>query len=199
MTDDSPYSRPDGRELRSSRTRARIFEAAIEEFRRVGFEAASVATVARAAGVSRPSFYFHFPTKEHILVELHWQMDTEISAAIADIDDDAAALHSFVDRLVTVEEELGSGELFRDVLQMWARPPAHLDLGEHHIAVVVEVARRFTNLHRQAGGPVAPPERAALLFLSAVFGYLLGRGDSRRQRAEDLHALVDLHLGQTHG
>jgi AcrR family transcriptional regulator len=199
MTGDSPYGRPDGRELRSSRTRARIFEAAIEEFRRVGFEAASVTTVARAAGVSRPSFYFHFPTKEHVLLELHWQMDTQVSAAIAKIDDDAEALHAFVDRLVTVEEELGSSELFRDVLQMWARPPAQLELADQHIAAVAEVARRFTRLHRQDRGLVAPPERAALLFLAAVFGYLLGRGESRRQRAEDLHALVDLHLGRAQG
>jgi hypothetical protein len=30
----------------------------------------------------------------------------------------------------------------------------------------------------------------------AVFGYLLGRGESRQQRAEDLHAVVALHLGE---
>src|SRR5690606_16126612 len=123
MTGESPYHRPDGRELRSSRTRARIFDAAIEEFRRVGFEAACVAKVARAAGVSRPSFYFHFPTKDHILLELQWRLDTRITAAVAAIDDNTEALHTFVEQLVTIEEELGNSELFRDVLQMWARPP----------------------------------------------------------------------------
>lgn len=196
MTSESPYHRPDGRELRSSRTRARIFEAAIEEFRRVGFEAACVATVARAAGVSRPSFYFHFPTKDHILLELQWRMDTEISAAVAAIKDNSEALHSFVERLVTVEDELGNSELFRDVLQMWARPPAHLDLAVQHIAVVAEVARRFIDHERSGAHLAAPPERSALLFLSAVFGYLLGHGESRQQRAEDLHALVAMHLGE---
>lgn len=197
MTGESPYHRPDGRELRSSRTRARIFEAAIEEFRRVGFEAACVATVARAAGVSRPSFYFHFPTKDHILLELQWRLDTEISTKVAAIKDNSAALHGFVEQLVTVEDELGNSELFRDVLQMWARPPAHLDLAVQHIAVVAEVARRFIDHEHRGGRLAVPPERSALLFLSAVFGYLLGRGESRQQRADDLHALVALHLGES--
>jgi hypothetical protein len=43
------------------------------------------------------------------------------------------------------------------------------------------------------------PERAALLFLSSVFGYLLGEGESREERALDLHTLVALHLGELGG
>jgi AcrR family transcriptional regulator len=199
MRSDSPYHRVDGREQRSTQTRARIFEAALAEFRRVGFEAASVTEVARAAGVSRPSFYFHFPTKEHVLLELQWRVDTDTCEAIQAVEDDSLALHTFVDRLMAAEEDLGSGELFRDILQMWARPPTHLDLDERHIATVAEVVRRFLARARRGGRLPMAPERAALLFLSSVFGYLLGEGESREERALDLHTLVALHLGELGG
>ena len=66
----SPFERPSAREIQRQRTRARLFEAALAEFARTGFDRASVAEIARAADVSRPSFYFHFPTKEHVLLEL---------------------------------------------------------------------------------------------------------------------------------
>ena len=45
------------------------------EFRRVGVERASIGRIAETAGVSRPSFYFHFPTKDHVLLELQWTLE----------------------------------------------------------------------------------------------------------------------------
>ena len=55
------------RERQRAATRERLFAAALAEFRRNGFERANVAEIARAAGVSRPSFYAHFPTLDHVL------------------------------------------------------------------------------------------------------------------------------------
>ncbi len=196
MRTDSPYSRPDGRELRSARTRNRIFETALAEFRQAGFEAASVANIARAAGVSRPSFYFHFPTKEHVLLELQWQIEVDVAEAIARVDTPSEALHAFVDRLALAEAEVGSSELFRDMLQIWARPPASLDLQNHPSPCLEEVVKRFIAHAREGVSLPMAPERAALLFLSAVFGYLLTVGGSREEQAGDLHALVALHMGQ---
>lgn len=189
--------RPDGRERRSARTRALIFDAALAEFRRVGVEAASVARVARLAGVSRPSFYFHFPSKEHLLLELQRRLEEEIVAAMSPIASPSQALHRFVDQLIASEAELASGELFRDILRLWARPPAALDLAEQRLPVVEEVVRRFLAHSREGGRLASTPERSALLFLAGVFGYLLGIGDPSDQRGEDLHALVALHLGET--
>jgi len=50
-------------------TRERVFEAAMREFRRAGVGAAQVEDIVRAAGVARGTFYLHFPTKEHVLLE----------------------------------------------------------------------------------------------------------------------------------
>src|SRR5262249_56340205 len=51
-------------------TRDRLFEAALAEFRRAGVAAAEIERIVRAAGVARGTFYLHFPTKDHVLMEL---------------------------------------------------------------------------------------------------------------------------------
>ncbi len=61
---------PNGREVKRQETRQRVYAAAVAEFRRAGMAAADVAVIAREAGVARGTFYFHFPTKEHVLAEL---------------------------------------------------------------------------------------------------------------------------------
>lgn len=51
-------------------TRDRVFDAALAEFRRVGVSAAQIEEIVRQAGVARGTFYLHFPTKDHVLMEL---------------------------------------------------------------------------------------------------------------------------------
>jgi TetR/AcrR family transcriptional repressor of uid operon len=186
--------RPGGHERRRLRTRARLFEAALAEFRRVGVEASSVARIARRAGVSRPSFYFHFPTKSHVLLELQWRLEQEILARLEPCATPGEALHRFVDELVEVEARVGRGDLFRDLLRVWVRPPEAVDLEAVALPVVEAIQARFRDARDRAelrGG--LDPDRAALLFLASVFGYLIGVGGEGPQAREDLRALVALY------
>ena len=73
----SPSSTPErvssavrSRDAQRLETRARVFDAAVAEIGRSGLAGADVSAIARAAGVVRGTFDFHFPTKEHVLVEL---------------------------------------------------------------------------------------------------------------------------------
>ena len=73
----SPHAIPEARssaggarEARRLETRARLFETAGAEIGRYGLAGADVSAIATAAGVVRGTFYFHFPTKEHVLLEL---------------------------------------------------------------------------------------------------------------------------------
>jgi AcrR family transcriptional regulator len=50
-------------------TRQRVYEAALEVFREDGVVAARIEDITDKAGVSRGSFYFHFPTKDQVLLE----------------------------------------------------------------------------------------------------------------------------------
>lgn len=70
------------REQRKDETRRRLYEAALEIFRRDGVAACRIDDIAIAAGVSRGSFYFHFPTKEHVLLEYMRETELQITMAI---------------------------------------------------------------------------------------------------------------------
>jgi AcrR family transcriptional regulator len=67
MSHDTPRRSPDPRTVR---TRAAILRAAGELFTDEGFEATSVATVARRAGVGISSIYLHFPSKSALVDEI---------------------------------------------------------------------------------------------------------------------------------
>jgi AcrR family transcriptional regulator len=60
-----------------------VYEAAIAEYRRSGMAVADVGAVTRAAGVARGTFYFHFPTKEHVLAELERGEEVRVAAGSA--------------------------------------------------------------------------------------------------------------------
>jgi AcrR family transcriptional regulator len=61
---------------RSRNTRRRLIRAALELWNERGFddafEATSAEEIARTAGVSKGTFYFHFAHKEDILLEMSW-------------------------------------------------------------------------------------------------------------------------------
>ena len=71
------------RDKRREQTRRRVRECALAVFRRDGMAAARVDDIVRAARVSRGTFYFHFPTKEDVIVELLAESEHRIAAAIA--------------------------------------------------------------------------------------------------------------------
>lgn len=58
------------RAIRRERTRSKLVEAAQHVFATSGYERATVDAVAAAAGYSKGAYYFHFSTKEEILLEL---------------------------------------------------------------------------------------------------------------------------------
>jgi AcrR family transcriptional regulator len=55
---------------RSEETRNRILEAATQLFSQAGYNAAGVAEICNAAGVSKGAFYHHFPTKQAVFIAL---------------------------------------------------------------------------------------------------------------------------------
>jgi len=187
-----PLVRP--RERAGDRTRARLFRAAVAEFRRVGAANASVARIASAAGVSRPSFYFHFPTREHVLLELQWNLERETVERIAGGRTLREALDAFVEAMLEAAARTGSG-LLRDILGLYVRRPPQLDLDHQPLPLVHELGRRFAE--GAAGGELRAgldPARATNLCLTSVFGYLSAAADSDEAQRTDLRALVSLFL-----
>jgi AcrR family transcriptional regulator len=164
------------REIRRMETRARLFDAALAEIARSGLAGADVSAIAGAAGVVRGTFYFHFPTKEHVLVELERSEEVriveELDAAQSGTDDVVSMLTLLVRHVVAAERRLGA-VVFRDMLGLHfsSTRPAEDQLMEHPLAEFVIAA--ITSAQKQ--GRVAREHDAselAMFFLTGLFALL---------------------------
>lgn len=145
--------------------------AAIAEFKRSGLASADVGSIVAAAGVAHGTFFFHFPTKEHVLLELEHREEERIAKQLAKFagaePELAPALNESVRLVMGLERRMGAA-LFKDFLALHfspTRPPT--DESRQH-PVIVEVARCIE--HGRTVGKVAPDVNA---MNSAVF-FLLG-------------------------
>lgn len=100
-------------------------DAAITEFQRAGTNSADINAIVEAAGVARSTFYFHFPTKEHVLLELIRRdedyLGDELSRFLETRHDLAAVLEEIIRLVVALEERWGAA-LFRDVISLYFSP-----------------------------------------------------------------------------
>jgi len=104
------------RDRQREETRRRVREHALAIFRRDGLAAARIDEIVKAAGVSRGTFYFHFPTKEDVIVEVLQEAEHRIAAAIAKLPRSTPvrrALHVACDNIA--EEWAHEPQLFPDV------------------------------------------------------------------------------------
>jgi AcrR family transcriptional regulator len=194
----SPFARSGVRERQRSETRERIFSAALNEFRKQGFERANVAEIARASRVSRPSFYAHFPTLDHVLFELAWRLTLRAARALEAATGLRETLDRLADALIEAAESVGDAALFREMISIFVRRSGAPEFDEAEIPVLVELVRRFEQA-RELGELRAgmTPEQAARLCLSGVFGHLLGVDATPDERRADLRALFALYVSDT--
>ncbi|MEM9194119.1 MAG: TetR/AcrR family transcriptional regulator [Myxococcota bacterium] len=101
------------RDARREETRHRLYQCALTVFRRDGVMECRIDDIARAAGVSRGIFYFHFPTREHVLIARMRETEDQICSAI-----DALPPNASTDRVLEV--------LVAEVAAIWEPDPALL-------------------------------------------------------------------------
>ncbi|MFI6733465.1 TetR/AcrR family transcriptional regulator [Nonomuraea sp. NPDC050451] len=90
------------RERKKRRTREALVAAAVELFRRQGYEATTVAQIAAAADVSTRTFFLHFPTKEDVVLA---DADARVDGAVRIIGERAAG-EALPDVLARVMEHM---------------------------------------------------------------------------------------------
>jgi TetR/AcrR family transcriptional repressor of uid operon len=170
-----------GRDVQRRETRQRVYAAAIAEFKRAGMAAADVGVIAREAGVARGTFYFHFPTKEHVLAELERleeaRLVSQLSKFLAVPHDLAGALAEVV-RLMTVMERRVGKALFREMLGLHFSPrrpevlPGADQWAQYPVMTIVIQA---VELARERGEvyPGADALRTAQFFLLGLYAMLI--------------------------
>jgi len=76
---------PTRREIEARATRSKIFHTAINLFSQHGYDKVTVDDIVQYAGVSKGSFYTHFPSKESVLVEQFHLIDDYYEAAFRNV------------------------------------------------------------------------------------------------------------------
>ena len=147
-------------------TRERIFQAALREFREVGFTAAQVDRIARAAGVVRGTFYFHFPTKDDVLLELARRISVRVARRMAALRETAPSLRELLlrvnDAIMDEHGRVGESGLLADMLALYTRRPSDLDLEHEETPTLAgELAHHLRRLERSGELSAGAARRSA--------------------------------------
>ena len=182
------------RETQRLETRARVFDAAVAEISRSGMAGADVSAIVAAVGVSRGTFYFHFPTKEHVLLELQWRKELELVELLSHHATLRELLGALPDAIADVYASIAGPGVARDMVMIYARLPEYLPLEEQPFPLVHLLERRFAEGARRGELRAGlDANQAPFLCLTSVFGYLIGAPPDADHRA-NLRAVVGLFL-----
>ncbi|WP_454791344.1 TetR family transcriptional regulator [Mycolicibacterium lutetiense] len=186
------------RSRKGLQTRERLLGAAISEFKRDGMAAADTAAIASAAGVAHGTFFFHFPTKEHVLLELEQREQQRMAGDLArffsgphDVRD---TLGETVRTLEKLERRLG-GRLFKDFLALHfstTRPPA--EEWTHH-PVIVAVIEELQRAQERGEIPAAVDVmHNGMSFLAGLYALLITIPDAAEVRAPVIAEYLTTYL-----
>lgn len=160
--------------------------AAIAEFKRSGLAAADVGAIVTAAGVAHGTFFFHFPTKEHVLLELERREEERIAKQlgryVGSNRDLSSILEESVRLVVGLERRLGAA-LFKDFLALHFSQTRPADESNEH-PVVVTVAKEIEQA-RERGQLDADVNamNSAVFFLLGLYALLTTTHDWPAQGA----------------
>jgi AcrR family transcriptional regulator len=183
-----------GRDAQRQKTRARVLDAAIVEFQRAGAQSADINAIVEAAGVARSTFYFHFPTKEHVLLELIRRdedyLAEELSRFLNTRRDLPAVLTEIIRLVVALETRWGAA-LFRDVISLYFSPTAPKDENwtKHPTFLLLAAEIERARIRGELYDDVDPYDSAAF-FLIGVHGQLISAGVPGSGRDEVLKKFV---------
>lgn len=168
------------REEKRRQTHERIFGEAMRLFRERGFDAVSVGDIARAAGVSVPTFYAHFESKDHLLFAL--PTPEEVGRLVGSVPADLPTAELLRGVMASALAEGGGLEAPDRVLERWrviaSTPSLRLRAAGFERATAEMVLAALPE--DQAGSPAA---RMAVTALMAAYTQVLLRwaeSDGRR-------------------
>jgi AcrR family transcriptional regulator len=154
------------RDKQREETRRRLYTAALEVFRRDGVDTCRIEDIAQIADVSRAAFYFHFPTKDDVLLQLLQDGEAPVANAIQALPDDVpleALLNNVTDSMAGFWE--GEPKLVLEVFAVTLRRTAVVTDREA-VQVRALVGRRFrAAAERGELSPLVPSEALADFFL----------------------------------
>lgn len=195
----TPQIKQSARELRRLQTRERILGAAVAEFQASGMAGADIGAIVSAAGVAHGTFFFHFPSKEHVLLELERREETRMAAEFASFlekaHDLATALTELVRLVGSLEQRFGP-LLFKELLALHFSPtrPSKDEWSDHPMIVLllreIERARGHGEVH-----PEVDAFYSAAFFLLGIYGVLTTTANSQHRDAMLANLVITARRG----
>jgi AcrR family transcriptional regulator len=167
---------PDAAPLEAVSTRTRILDVALDLFVEKGFDGTSLREIAERLGLTKAAIYYHFASKDDILMALHMRLH----------EFGKEALKRMVGEPVTVQlwgslldEILGQMLAQRKIFLMHERNQAALEKlhGKEHDAEHDDIQNAFRRVLADPDVPVVDRVRMASAF-GAVFAGLFMAGDA---------------------
>ncbi|MCL1900157.1 MAG: TetR/AcrR family transcriptional regulator [Promicromonosporaceae bacterium] len=163
VRDDEP--RRTARQVRAEQTRSDLIAAAVKVFSERGYEGASVAEIAKAAGYTKGALYAHFETKEDLL----------IAAVVKVGSGDEVPMVPPAPSAITDHQILLGVEAYLYVLRHPGKRPDLEAMTSQNLGWIAEVVQRERLGDEAAGNPSKGDWFAALAFWGLpVLGALAG-------------------------
>jgi AcrR family transcriptional regulator len=157
-------------------TRERILDVAMELFTDQGFDGTSMREIAARLHISKPAIYYHFASKEEILMALHMRLHDFGKAALARLADRAVTLESWGSLLDEVLDQMLAQ---RKIFLMHERNQAALEKlhRKDHDEEHDDIQQRFREALADSSLSLRDRVRMACS-LGAAFGGLFMAGDA---------------------
>ena len=191
---------PTSRDIQRQQTRQRLFDASIEEFCRVGVDKARVEQICKTVGVAKGTFFFHFPTKDHILLARQQQISEAMAVRIDKELGRVSTVKSFLKRLVNIvfeeHEAVGNSELIQQINLAIVRQSSSQSLNISKTAFGSALLKQIERLQKDGkiSTNIKPIELADCLRLS-LFGFLVNPQTSFEQVRPKVDLLTELLAG----
>jgi AcrR family transcriptional regulator len=197
------------RERKKQKTRQAILEAASRLFAERGFDAVTVAEIAREAEVTEPTVFSHFPTKEDLFFSGLASVEARLVDAVRDRGPGEGPLDVFRRFLVEGGERLSADETADLIAKGGALIDASRSLQVREREVTARYAAELADLLAEETGSSAVEARAVAAALMGVHAALVAHTRKRvrsgwrgkplaedvRSEAERAFALLETGLG----
>ena len=146
-----------------------IYDAAIDLFVRQGFQETSVEDVAKAAGVSRRSFFRYFTTKDHLLAYSIMKYGDVLVSAVAASPAESSAIEVVHDTVLAGTQFSAAQPRTRQIMGITARNlSARQALRSRMVEVEIRLSEAFAARTRKETKDDFRPRMLAVLTLTVV-------------------------------
>ena len=155
-------------------TRAKLVDAALELFSTSGYDHATVDEISQVAGYSKGAYYFHFSTKDDILLELLRMWTADRNVQLAGASESASTREGLLDTLSGFYSYASSPRWPGVLLEFWAQAMRNQEVSKRLTEAYAVWRRELTEafaVARRSGVIAASPEDAAAVALAAHDGY----------------------------